>query len=409
MHSWEIVKHILRGMRAHKSRSALALLGITWGTLSVILLLALGQGFYTINKKNISSIVNGNVILYSGVTSKPYRGSPKGRVINITPAEVMTIAKVVPGINAISPVVLGRSGSSLVHYQDRQVVGNLKAVAASYQLIKEFKLQHNGRFLSPLDIQQHSRVVVIGSAVKKALFSRQLGVIGQSILIQGAPFLVVGMIKENSALNWENRVVYIPYTTEMDMTASRYVSYFIIKPNNVNQNADLQQHVRRYLASRYHFSPSDTQAVRGYDSYQAAQFFHWFFRSIQAFLGFCGAMTLGVGGIGVVNILFLIVQERTREIGLRMALGARDRHIMSQVMLESALIVLLGGLAGFLVSWAIVFALSFMTLPTWLGQPSMSWGVVFITIGILFVLALLAGYFPARRAVRLSPVQALEG
>ena len=140
---------------------------------------------------------------------------------------------------------------------------------------------------------------------------------------------------------------------------------------------------------------------------QVAEFFSAFFRGVQLFLGFCGAMTLGVGGVGVANIMFLVISERTREIGLRMALGAKSHHILAQILLEAFVIVMLGALIGFSVSWLIVTSLQIIPLPEWIGMPQISMSVVYMTMLVLSLVGLLAGFFPAKRASLLDPVVAL--
>ena len=165
--------------------------------------------------------------------------------------------------------------------------------------------------------------------------------------------------------------------------------------------------MRTYLGYLYHFSPDDTNALMFYDTLKIFNFFNWFFVGIQLFLGLCGSLTLAVGGLGVANIMFLIVTERTKEIGLRMAVGARDSHILIQILCEALILVVLGGLFGITLSYLTVFILQFITLPAWIGKPTISLSIAFITIAVLAMIGVLAGYFPAKRASRMDPVDAL--
>ena len=161
-------------------------------------------------------------------------------------------------------------------------------------------------------------------------------------------------------------------------------------------------------AKKYRFDPKDEGALRIWDTVETDRFVDWFFWGLNALLGLGGALTLGAGGIGVANVMFLIVRERTREIGVRMAVGARDRHILLQVMLEVCLIVGIGGLAGFGFSALVIYLVQALPTPEWVGSPQLSSAVGLVTLSVLSLVALCAGIFPARRAAGMDPVQALE-
>ena len=186
------------------------------------------------------------------------------------------------------------------------------------------------------------------------------------------------------------------------------VSSFVIMPKNPAEAGNIQNMIKRYWSRVFHFNIKDKQAIRFFDLRGAFEFFQWFFTSIQMFLGFCGLLTLAVGGISVANMMFLIVTERTPEIGLRLALGAKDSHILGQILIEAFVIVFLGGLLGFLISGAFLGVLNNIQLPSWIGKPELSWQVLLGTVIVLAVVAFLSGFFPARKASKLAPVEALS-
>ena len=179
-------------------------------------------------------------------------------------------------------------------------------------------------------------------------------------------------------------------------------------PRDIANSNQLQKAIISYFSGIFHFDPTDNSAFSFFNMNDVYEFFKWFFAGIELFLGFCGIMTLGVGGIGVANVMFLIVNERTPEIGLRRAIGATDKHILWQIMLEALIIVSFGALIGFAISGLSILLLQHINLPHWLGKPTLPLTVYIATITVLIFTALAAGYFPARKAMRMEPVTALS-
>jgi len=407
MYLWELFIHILRGMQQRKLRSLLALFGIVWGTVAVVMLLALGQGFYLHNKKSMASLTSGAIMGQPGQTSKAYLGLPQRRAIHLKASDIVNLPKHIAGIRATSPLLgMWQQRAVLVYHDQHTRHTPISGVAANYAKLANLPLQHSGRFINPLDSKQHSAVVVLGYKLKQRLF-KQHAAVGETITLQGIPFKVIGVLKNADQTQWLSHFAFIPYTTYIDLFGNQVIAQFVIMPDDINNSTTLQKEILGYFSVRYQFAPDDKQAIHFFDFNKIAQFFMWFFRCVQIFLGFCGSLTLAVGGVSVANIMFLIVTERTREIGLRMALGARDGHIMLQIMLESVMIVFMGGLGGIVLSWLGVSLLQLMTLPNWLGTPRISVMSAVATFIILAIVAILAGFFPARRAIKMQPVVAL--
>lgn len=404
MYILELSKQILREMSQKKLRSVLALFGIVWGTLAVILLLALGAGFYNASKANMHGFINGTLIFNHGVSSIPFRGIPPGNQIHIKASDVIKLAQLFPGIAGVSPIIQNKG---TVVYQNQQVSTTIQGVAANYAMISNYQTVPGGRFIDIYDVNNNRPVIYIGSDLQQTLFGNK-SALGQQVTISGLPFTVIGVLQQMPDTgDWYNNIALIPYTTATELWGDTDINSFIVLPADMNNSQTLQTSIISYFSDLLGFDPSDQSAMSVFDLTQIYQFFNWFFLSIEIFLGFCGAMTLGVGGLSVANIMFLIVTERTHEIGLRMAIGARQSHIMWQIILEAAVIVLTGGIIGFILALLTVFILTHLKLPSWLGTPIISAAVVIITFFILTLTALLAGYFPARKAAKMQPVKAL--
>jgi len=257
---------------------------------------------------------------------------------------------------------------------------------------------------------ERRRVVFLGDTLAKKLFPQEEAV-GRTVLVDGRPFTVIGVlqkkIQSSSYSGPDADRAFIPYTTFIAIWGDWNVDNVLVQPNPPRDSEGMKKAIYTYLGQKYRFDPGDEGALGMWDTVERDRFTDWFFWGLQAFLGLAGALTLGAGGIGVANVMFLIIRERTREIGVRMAVGAQEWHIMGQVMLEALLIVGLGGSAGFLFSALVIWVLQVAPLPEWLGNPELSPLAALSTLGVLSLVGVLAGYFPARRAARMDPVRAL--
>jgi len=399
-------QQILRDIWAQKFRSFLALFGITWGTLTVILLLALGHGFYQKSQQDIMKIAEGTLYFAPGITSQSYRGMPTGRNVNIKASAVLQLPAKFPDIQSTAPFL---TQDATMTFQENNLKKSVVGTTPLFQTFQKLDLIDGSRFLNPVDINNHEDVAVIGYNLKEDLFNEHTA-LGREILIRNIPFKIVGVLQppvRKKMRSWVDHAAIIPYTTYIDLWGNQNIMSFFVLPQPNSNTKIIERDVRTYLGYRYHFSPDDTNALMFYDTIKIFNFFNWFFVGIQLFLGLCGSLTLAVGGLGVANIMFLIVTERTKEIGLRMAVGARDSHILIQILFEALILVVLGGLFGITLSYLTVFILQFITLPAWIGKPTISLSIAFITIAVLAMIGVLAGYFPAKRASRMDPVDAL--
>jgi len=409
MYYWELILQILREMRAHKIRSILALLGIVWGTVAVVLLLALGEGFYRAGQKSMQSIANGAIRAWPGITSKAFQGQAPGQPIHMRISDLIAMTKALPDIKYFSPT-LSIGNHVNLQWRAQQTTARIIGVAPDRALLTQLKLSTHSRFINAMDLANQKNVIVLGSKLKQQIFGNS-NAIGQTILVYGIPFLVIGAQadeKTQDNFDWDQENAFIPYTTAQAIGGDQDIDGFILLTKNPNQSEKFVKTMSKFLGWRLHFDPTDHNAIYIFDTAQVTRFFTWFFRAIELFLGFCGLLTLGVGGIGVANIMFLIISERTQEFGLRMAVGAKPAHVLLQVLLETGVIILLGGLIGFIIAGTSIGLLQIISLPDWLGKPTLSPLIILATFLILALVGLIAGYFPARRAANMQPVEALS-
>jgi len=349
MYIFNLVQQILSEMWQRKLRSALALFGIIWGTLTVVLLLAIGHGFTQASQKNIMQIADGVFFAFPAKTTLSYRGYPAGQKINLKAKTVMQLKKAIPDIQAVSPML---STSVNLSFKGKKVNKNIHGVAPSFGYLRKINLTKQSRFLNIIDMQKKNRVVVLGDKLKTRLMG-DIPSLGKRIFIKNIAFTIIGVTQESkkNVYNWYENKALIPYTTYITLFGNKNVHRFIVLPNPDANPQQIAQSMRHYIAWKQHFNPDDESALHVFDTTKIFQFFKWFFVGIQLFLGACGALTLAVGSLGVTNIMFLIVRERTREIGLRMAVGARNWHILLQILFEALVIVALGGFIGFMIAF----------------------------------------------------------
>ncbi|MFI4954933.1 MAG: ABC transporter permease [Gammaproteobacteria bacterium] len=381
------------------------MLGIIWGTFAITLLLTLGHSFREANQQAFLKIADGSLLIWLQPTTLPYRGLPVDRVLDLKSSEVMDMGKILPSIANISPANFQEAH---LQYQGETAQATVAGIAASFETLANLHLQDQGRFFNEQDIARARKVTVLGHEIAKSLFGAE-NPLNKTLWLAGRPFQVIGILKdENVRMMLRNPwSVYIPYTTYNSLWGDQSVPLLWVQPRDVQEIEQTTTDIRFYLSKFLVFDPQDESVLGIWDTSQMRQFVDSFFGLMEVFLGVCGGLALLVGGIGVANTLFLIVRERTAEIGLCLAIGAQPKQVLQQFLWESLIIVFIGGGVGFILSALVVGVINLLPTQAWLGTLTFTPLNVLIIFFLLTAIGLAAGYFPARRAASMTPIQAL--
>jgi putative ABC transport system permease protein len=403
-----VLRDFVADLRRQKLRSALTILGITWGTVAVVVLLAFGVGLSAQMQKNARGIGEQVVILSGGTTTMSFNGFPEGRRIRLVEEDVQLLERDVAGLARISPEY-GRWGP----IRRGAAASNpwITGVYPSYEDLRNVFPEAGGRFINEQDLTGRRRVAVLGDELKSLLFGDE-DAIGREVFIEGSPFVVVGvMAKKSQNSSYQSRDqdrVFIPASTYQSIFGERYIGRILYAPADPVDGPAITASIYQALGAKYRFDPADRDALSVWDTNEMMKMFRYIFIGFNAFLGVVGSFTLVVGGIGVANIMYIVVRERTREIGVKRALGARRGEILRQIMLETLLVVAVGAVLGFAISAGLVKLAGMLPMEEYIGVPVVSRLVLGATLGLLLAIAMLAGLFPARRAAQLDPVECLR-
>ncbi len=404
----DAVRQMWRDLRSQKLRTALTVFGIVWGTVAVTLLLAFGKGLQRQITINAAGIGDQICIVWPGLTSVPFQGLGKGRRIRLNEDDVEAIRREARGLNAISSEY---SQNLKLVYGSKTVAVDVSGVSPEFGPMRNLNPHAGGRFLNPNDVSASRRVLFVGNKLADDVFGKT-DAVGKTVLLGGSPFLIVGVlekkIQQSSYSGRDNGKAFMPGSTFRALTGEKWVENLIYQPVIPSESKQVTASVREILSHRLRFDPDDKEALSVWDTTEEFAFFEIFFLSFRLFLGIIGSFTLIVGGIGVSNIMNVVVEERTREVGIKMALGARTRAILNQFLMETLLITALGGIIGFGISFALCAVFPKFGVTEYVGDPTVSFGVAAVTAAILGLTGLTAGYFPAKEASRLDPVVAMK-
>ncbi len=408
-HLFSTIAEFLRDLRAQKLRTALTIFGIVWGTVAIVVLLAFGMGFKRQLSANMHGIGESIAIMFPGSTTKPFEGFGIGRGMSFTEDDAILLRTQVADIGRISPEY--SRNDAQVRVGDNIVGTSVAGVYPIYGEMRNINPEAGGRFVDPLDMQDRRRVVVLGDEVKRLVFGEQ-DAVGRLVYIGQVPFTVIGVMQKKTQPSSYNRRdqdrVFIPASTFASVYGAHYVNNIIDTPKDPTRSEETMQRVREVLGKRYKFDPTDRDAVWIWDTSEFDKFAYYFFLAFNLFMGLIGSFTLAVGGIGVANIMYIVVQERVREIGIRRAVGARRSNILMQFFSETMFIIGLGSAVGFLIAVAITEAMRFIPIRDFVGTPEISVQVAIATMAVLGIIGFVAGIMPARRAANLTIVDCLR-
>ena len=398
-------------LRHNRRRSLLTMLGMAWGIATVVLLLAYGSGFQSALMIAFRTF-GGNLIgIFPGRTSIQAGGTKAGAQIRLTRDDLDYLRAEVPMLTRISPEV---DKQSQVSYGTRSFSYNVHGIYSSYEKIRALDLGE-GAFFGERDDFTHSRVAVIGSTVKKKLFSGQEA-IGQEIRIDGISYKVIGILRHTISNGDEdiNAIVYLPYSAMRDLKNTYYLDGIFM--DYEGDHNKIAQAVRNSMAFHHGFDPKDERAIFVFDAVKDLADLTVITVGIKVLLGFIGLLTLGIGGVGLMNIMLVSVTQRTREIGVEKALGARRWHILFQFLAEALVITALGGLLGVVLAYLISWSVG--SMPLWsMFIDDASEGDIHLYINtatliwstaILSFVGIISGMLPAIKAARLDPIEALR-
>ncbi|HEV7220514.1 MAG TPA: ABC transporter permease [Terriglobales bacterium] len=408
----DLLNEAYGAMQYNRRRTALTMLGMAWGIATVVLLLAYGNGFGRACANIFASFGTKLMIMVPGRTSMQAGGQKAGAPVRFTLDDLDTLSNNIPQITQITPEAFKQAN---IQYETRtfnfQVTGNYPNVLS----IRALKLAE-GRFYNREDEMQHGRVAVIGSEAKEKLFSGR-NALGERIRVDGLSVEVVGILgpKMQAGDDNANRVIYLPFTTMSDVKDTHYLDAIWFDYETPAYEG-LEKTVREVMAVGHKFSPADRRAIMVFNLMDQVHQFELITLGLTILLGFIGTLTLGIGGVGLMNIMLVSVTQRTREIGVEKALGARRRHILLQFLAESLTITFIGGVLGIILAYGVSLSVGRLTLYSAVAKNAeagdvrliIAPGTLLVATVILGAVGLISGMVPAVRASRLDPIEALR-
>jgi putative ABC transport system permease protein len=396
----------------NRKRIALTVMAIAWGTLSIVLLLSFGEGMKRSFHKNTRGMGENIGVLWPGATTKAWSGLPSGRTISFQDEDPDLLAARIPEIASISREYSKRVP---VAHGTKTVNARVRGVDPSFGAMRNIIPAAGGRFLDEMDSQAKRRVVILGDELATDLFGTE-DPLGKAVQINQSTFTVIGVMQPKVMMGMysgpDKNQATIPAPTFKAMFTDGKLNNMVYKPASLEVADQAKWQIYRVLGRKYRFDPDDERALGIWDTRENQRITGNIALGIQMFLGIIGGLTLFVGGMGVANIMYAVVKERTREIGVKMALGAKVRQVMSPFVLEALTMTILGGTLGTVVGVVLMQVIAALPLKDqafeFLGRPTFSPAIAAATSLILGTVGMLAGYFPARRAASVNPAESLR-
>jgi putative ABC transport system permease protein len=410
----DLIRDVFQTLWAHKLRTALTMFGIAWGVISIVLMVAAGEGLRAGQAKVAQNFGRDVMIIFAGRTSLQAGGARAGRRIEFEDTDVAELAKQSPDCQWVLPEV----GQSNVRLHSNYNA-SAQMIAGSWPPFAEVRSIDvgEGRFYDWNDVEEGRRVAFLGTEVRKQLFAGR-NAIGENIYINDIPYKVIGVMKpkdqDSSYDGFDVNKVFIPYTAIHDDFPNKPpakphgLDRLLVAPTSVGKHTACKNEIIAALAQVYNFDHHDTEAANVWDSIEEAEAFEAMTNGMKAFLGAVGFTTLFLGGLGVMNVMLVAVRERTREIGVRKAVGAQSRSIMMQFFAETILVVLASGGIGMAISFGFCALFNLMPMPQYFAGLLPTWESAMLSIGLLGTVAVLAAMYPARQAARIDPIEALR-
>jgi putative ABC transport system permease protein len=408
----DLLQESYNALRHNRRRTALTMLGMAWGIATVVMLLSYGDGCGRAIANIMANFGTKFMIVNPGRSTMQAGGQKAGSRVRFTLDDVDLLSASIPQITHITPSC-GKDAT--VQYDTRSYTMFVGGEYPVTLAIRSLGIAQ-GRFYNPEDQIQHARVAVIGSETREKLFSGR-SPLGEHIRIDGISFEVIGVLtpKMQAGDDNINRVVYVPFTTVSDLKDTHYLDAIFFNYESEDYER-IEQSVRYILADQHKFNPADRRAVQIFNVMEQVHQFTIIAIGLKVLLAFIGTLTLGIGGVGLMNIMLVSVTQRTREIGVEKALGARRRHIFLQFLAEALTITFLGGIFGIILAYVVALTVGRLTLYSAMAKHAEAGDIrlmidpvtLIVAILILTVVGLVSGMVPAIRASRLDPIEALR-
>ncbi len=409
---------ILEALSANWFRTVLTAFGVLWGIFILVILLAAGKGLENGVKQGFGGMATNSMFMWTQVTSKPYKGLPKGRRYSFKIDDVAAIKREVPNMRFVSPRnQLGGFGGA------NNVVRGLNTGAFNVygdypEIIQQEPMDiTSGRFINYSDINEKRKVAVIGEGVRTTLYEKDEEVLGTYIKVNGVNFMVIGTYKKkgnNGNAEEQQKQIYVPFTAfSQAFNEGNDVGWMAITAQDGSSITELKSEVIDVIKSRHSIHPEDDRAVGNFDLFEEYNKINGLFIALKGVAYFVGILVLLSGIIGISNIMLIVVKERTNEIGVRRALGATPWAIRGQILMESIFLTIISGMAGIVLATGVIAIVNNIlsgmdTSEMMFLNPSVNLGVVMIALAILVISGLLAGLIPAQNAIKIKPVDALR-
>lgn len=404
-----------RTAHVQRKKMAMTVAAIAWGTLSIVLLLSFGEGLKRGFTRGSRGLGEGIVVVWPGSTSIAHAGFPQGRNLRFTEEDVDLLRAVVEEIDLAS-AEMRRWGNNVV-FERKALTKPVVGVEPEYGELRNQIPQPGGRFLNARDEAEKRRVAFLGNDLADELFG-DVAPVGRTILVNQIPFTVVGVMQKKIQMGTyggpdANNVV-VPLSTFRALYGRRYLSDFVARADGPAATAAMKARFYEVLGAKYRFAAKDERALQMWDTLETQKVTQNISIGIELFLGVIGGLTLLIGGVGVANIMYATVKNRTREIGVQMALGARRSYVLGPLVVESLALTAMGGAIGIVLGVGLVELLAFLQAKAdsealqFMGAPTFSPGVALTVVVLLGTIGFLAGFFPSRRAVAIQPAVALR-